>query len=203
MPRSASNCASTWKGAAARCTSCCPTPPSSRSASCSSKASWARSWVAIRPGRATSPPRSGRRMSTVKCVLHETQMPLKRVMRLEIGDTLMFDARPDSVVSLRCGDFVRHRRSHRARRRQDRRPGRQARSGAPRPRSWPSTSAGQPVSALGPEHGDDAMTINLIADALVAMPPRRHHHHLLVPVQAGSSASRPTKARDAPDRSAH
>ncbi|AMJ60514.1 flagellar motor switch protein FliM [Bosea sp. PAMC 26642] len=42
----------------------------------------------------------------VKCVLHETQMPLKRVMKLEIGDTLMFDSRPDSVVSLRCGDFM-------------------------------------------------------------------------------------------------
>jgi flagellar motor switch protein FliM len=43
---------------------------------------------------------------SVKCVLHETQMPLKRVMKLEIGDTLMFDSRPDSVVSLRCGDFM-------------------------------------------------------------------------------------------------
>ena len=42
----------------------------------------------------------------VKCVLHECTMPLKRVMKLEIGDTLMFDARPDSIVSLRCGDFV-------------------------------------------------------------------------------------------------
>lgn len=42
----------------------------------------------------------------VTCVLHETQMPLKRMMRLEIGDTLMFDARPDAAVSLRCGDFV-------------------------------------------------------------------------------------------------
>jgi flagellar motor switch protein FliM len=42
----------------------------------------------------------------VTCVLHETQMPLKRVMKLEIGDTLMFDARPDSVVGLRCGDFI-------------------------------------------------------------------------------------------------
>ena len=42
----------------------------------------------------------------VTCVLHETQLPLKRVMKLEIGDTLMFDARPDSIVSLRCGDFV-------------------------------------------------------------------------------------------------
>jgi flagellar motor switch protein FliM len=42
----------------------------------------------------------------VTCVLHETQMPLKRVMNLEIGDTLMFDARPDATVSLRCGDFI-------------------------------------------------------------------------------------------------
>ncbi|MCU4180581.1 flagellar motor switch protein FliM [Bosea sp. BH3] len=42
----------------------------------------------------------------VTCVLHETQMPLKRMMRLEIGDTLMFDARPDASVSLRCGDFM-------------------------------------------------------------------------------------------------
>lgn len=42
----------------------------------------------------------------VTCVLHETQMPLKRVMKLEIGDTLMFDAKPDSTVSLRCGDFI-------------------------------------------------------------------------------------------------
>ena len=42
----------------------------------------------------------------VTCVLHETQMPLKRMMKLEIGDTLMFDAKPDAFVSLRCGDFV-------------------------------------------------------------------------------------------------
>lgn len=42
----------------------------------------------------------------VTCVLHETRMPLKRVMKLEIGDTLMFDARPDTTVSLRCGDFI-------------------------------------------------------------------------------------------------
>ncbi|WP_186416638.1 flagellar motor switch protein FliM [Bosea sp. CS1GBMeth4] len=42
----------------------------------------------------------------VRCVLHECTMPLKRVMKLEIGDTLMFDARPDSVASLRCGDFI-------------------------------------------------------------------------------------------------
>jgi flagellar motor switch protein FliM len=42
----------------------------------------------------------------VKCVLHECTMPLKRVMKLEIGDTLMFDARPEAVASLRCGEFI-------------------------------------------------------------------------------------------------
>jgi len=42
----------------------------------------------------------------VECVLHETRMPLKRVRNLEIGETLMFDARPDSAVLLRCGDFT-------------------------------------------------------------------------------------------------
>jgi flagellar motor switch protein FliM len=42
----------------------------------------------------------------VTCVLHEAKLPLRRVMQLQIGDTLMFDARPDSAVVLRCGDFV-------------------------------------------------------------------------------------------------
>ncbi|WP_420101790.1 flagellar motor switch protein FliM [Bosea sp. (in: a-proteobacteria)] len=42
----------------------------------------------------------------VTCLLHETRMPLKRVMNLAIGDTLMFDAKPDSAVWLRCGDFT-------------------------------------------------------------------------------------------------
>lgn len=42
----------------------------------------------------------------VTCILHETKMPLKRVMKLEIGDTLMFDTRPDTTVALRCGDFT-------------------------------------------------------------------------------------------------
>jgi flagellar motor switch protein FliM len=38
--------------------------------------------------------------------LHETKLPLRRVMSLQIGDTLVFDARPDSVATLRCGDFA-------------------------------------------------------------------------------------------------
>jgi flagellar motor switch protein FliM len=42
----------------------------------------------------------------VEAVLHETKLPLRRVMSLQIGDTLVFDARPDSVATLRCGDFA-------------------------------------------------------------------------------------------------
>jgi flagellar motor switch protein FliM len=41
----------------------------------------------------------------VQAVLHETKLPLKRVMQLQIGDTLVFDVRPDTLAVLRCGDF--------------------------------------------------------------------------------------------------
>ncbi len=41
----------------------------------------------------------------VQAVLHETKLPLKRVMNLQIGDTLVFDVRPDTLAVLRCGDF--------------------------------------------------------------------------------------------------
>lgn len=41
----------------------------------------------------------------VQAVLHEMHVPLKKVMKLEVGDTLMFDARPSELVTLRCGDW--------------------------------------------------------------------------------------------------
>jgi flagellar motor switch protein FliM len=41
----------------------------------------------------------------VEAVLHQQMMPLSRIMRLDIGDTLIFDAKPDRFVTLRCGDF--------------------------------------------------------------------------------------------------
>lgn len=41
----------------------------------------------------------------VKAVLHEMRLPLKQVMKLEVGDTLMFDARPSDLVTLQCGDW--------------------------------------------------------------------------------------------------
>jgi flagellar motor switch protein FliM len=41
----------------------------------------------------------------VNAVLHEEKMPLSRILDLDVGDTLVFDARPDRLVTLRCGDF--------------------------------------------------------------------------------------------------
>lgn len=41
----------------------------------------------------------------IEAVLHETRLPLKKVLSLEVGDTLMFDARPSDLVTLRCGDW--------------------------------------------------------------------------------------------------
>jgi flagellar motor switch protein FliM len=42
----------------------------------------------------------------VAAVLCEKTMPLKRMMELQVGDTLMLDMRPDSLVDLRCGEVV-------------------------------------------------------------------------------------------------
>jgi flagellar motor switch protein FliM len=42
----------------------------------------------------------------VEVVLHEMRLPLKRVLSLEVGDTLMFDAKPNDLVTLRCGDWT-------------------------------------------------------------------------------------------------
>ena len=42
----------------------------------------------------------------VDAVLYEDQMPLRRIMNLEVGDTLMLDVRPDALVKVRCGDAV-------------------------------------------------------------------------------------------------
>jgi flagellar motor switch protein FliM len=42
----------------------------------------------------------------VEAVLHETQLPLKRVLSLEVGDTILFEAKPSELVTLRSGDWV-------------------------------------------------------------------------------------------------
>ncbi len=42
----------------------------------------------------------------VEAVLHEMRLPLKKVLSLQVGDTLMFDAKPTDLVTVRCGDWV-------------------------------------------------------------------------------------------------
>src|SRR5215467_8438801 len=42
----------------------------------------------------------------VEAVLYEAQIPLKRLMRLDVGDTLPLELRPDALVTVRCGDVT-------------------------------------------------------------------------------------------------
>ena len=42
----------------------------------------------------------------VQAVLDEQRVPLRQVMDLKIGDTLMLNANPDSSVVLKCGDVA-------------------------------------------------------------------------------------------------
>jgi flagellar motor switch protein FliM len=42
----------------------------------------------------------------VDAVLYEAKLPLKQVMKLEVGDTLMLELKPDAMVSVRCGDVT-------------------------------------------------------------------------------------------------
>ncbi|MGH1590962.1 flagellar motor switch protein FliM [Methylobacterium phyllosphaerae] len=39
-------------------------------------------------------------------VLHEMMLPLKQVMSLKVGETLMFDAKPSDLITVRCGDWA-------------------------------------------------------------------------------------------------
>ena len=42
----------------------------------------------------------------VDAVLYEARLPLRRMMSLEVGDTLMLELKPDAMVSVRCGDIT-------------------------------------------------------------------------------------------------
>ena len=39
-------------------------------------------------------------------MLYEDQMPLRKIMSLEVGDTLMLDVKPETLVKVRCGDAL-------------------------------------------------------------------------------------------------
>lgn len=40
----------------------------------------------------------------LEAVLHEMQVPLRRIVNLKKGDTMLFDVKADPVVQIRCGD---------------------------------------------------------------------------------------------------
>jgi len=42
----------------------------------------------------------------VDAVLYEAKLPLKQMMKLEVGDTLLLEIRPESLVTVRCGDVT-------------------------------------------------------------------------------------------------
>jgi flagellar motor switch protein FliM len=42
----------------------------------------------------------------VDAVLYEARLPLKQVMKLEVGDTLMLELKSDALVIVRCGDVT-------------------------------------------------------------------------------------------------
>jgi flagellar motor switch protein FliM len=42
----------------------------------------------------------------VDAVLYDDKMPLRKIMNLEVGDTLMLDVKPETLVKVRCGDAV-------------------------------------------------------------------------------------------------
>lgn len=42
----------------------------------------------------------------IDAVLHQTEMPVKKVLDLKVGDTLVFDVRGDPLVNLRCGEML-------------------------------------------------------------------------------------------------
>jgi flagellar motor switch protein FliM len=42
----------------------------------------------------------------VDAVLYEARLPLRRMMSLDVGDTLMLELKPDAMVTVRCGDIT-------------------------------------------------------------------------------------------------
>jgi flagellar motor switch protein FliM len=43
---------------------------------------------------------------SVDAVLYEAKLPLKQLMNLNVGDTLVLEIKPDAQVTVRCGDVT-------------------------------------------------------------------------------------------------
>jgi len=48
----------------------------------------------------------GQAQIDVDAVLYEQRLPLRRMMALNVGDTLMLDLKPEALVTVRCGDVT-------------------------------------------------------------------------------------------------
>jgi flagellar motor switch protein FliM len=48
----------------------------------------------------------GQAQMDVDAVLYEARLPLRQMMRLSVGDTLMLELKPDAQVAVRCGDVT-------------------------------------------------------------------------------------------------
>src|SRR5262247_935256 len=48
----------------------------------------------------------GQAQVAVDAVLYEAELSLRRLMRLEVGDTLPLDIKPDACITVRCGDVT-------------------------------------------------------------------------------------------------
>ncbi len=48
----------------------------------------------------------GQAQIDVNAVLYEQRLPLRRMMQLNVGDTLMLELKPDAPVTVRCGDVA-------------------------------------------------------------------------------------------------
>jgi flagellar motor switch protein FliM len=48
----------------------------------------------------------GQAEMVVDAVLYEERLPIKQLMKLDVGDTLMLELRSDALVTVRCGDVT-------------------------------------------------------------------------------------------------
>ncbi len=48
----------------------------------------------------------GQAQIAVDAVLYEARLPLRKMMKLKVGDTLPLELKPDALVTVRCGDVT-------------------------------------------------------------------------------------------------
>ncbi len=124
----------------------------------------------------------------VEAVLYEAKLPLRDLMRLEVGDTLTLEMKPDANVAVRCGDVILTEGPHG--------PGRRSCRGARRQDAAPSRTTlamfeGTDAATTSPKQERDAVSFGLMIEIL-GRDPADADHRLLLHAQppAGAAARR-------------